>query len=188
MSYLFKNKTIVFLAFIILLLTPSQGLAGKAELSDIIVTNTRDNVLLYFNVKNFFTKDVKETILNGVSTKITFYISLYRVRNLWPDEKLAELEIHHNIKYDNLKSEFTITRSGHSNPIVVKTFVEAQKIMTTVDDLTVIPLKELSKERRYQIRLKAELDESSLPFYLHYILFFISWNIETDWHTVDFLY
>ncbi len=188
MDYLFKNKAIVFLAFIILFLIPSRGMAAKAELSDIIVTNTRDDVLVYFNVKNFFTMDVKEAILNGVSTKLTFYISLYRVRNFWPDEKLADLDIHHTIKYDNLKSEFTITRSERNSPIVVKSFVEAQKIMATVDDLRVIPLKELSKECRYQIRLKAELAKVSPPFYLHYILFFVSWNIETDWYTADFIY
>lgn len=165
-----------------------MGVAGKAEIADIIVTNTRDNVLLYFNVKSFFTQDVKKAILNGVLTQLTFFISLYRVRNFWLDEKLAELEIHHTVKYDNLKNDFTITRDEHNHPIVVKSFVEAQKIMATVDDLAVIPLNKLAKGCRYQVRLKAELDEGSLPFYLHYILFFISWNIATDWYTADFIY
>jgi hypothetical protein len=28
-----------------------------------------------------------------------------------------------------------------------------------------------------------------LPFYLHYVLFFLSfWDFETDWYTVDFIY
>lgn len=188
MGYSFRNKTIYFLAFIILLLVPSIGMAEKAELSDIIVTNTRDDILLYFNATNFFTKDVKKAILNGVSTKLTFFVSLYRVRNLWPDENLVDLEVDHTIKYDSLKSEFTITRSEYNSPIVVRSFVEAQKIMETVDDLAVIPLKELSKGSRYQIKLKAELADSYLPFYLRYILFFISWNIETDWYTSDFIY
>ncbi len=188
MGYPFRNKTISFLTFIVLLLIPSNGMAGKAELSDIIVTNTRDDVLLYFNAKKFFNKDVKEAILNGVSTKLTFFVSLYRVRNFWPDENLADLEIHHTIKYDSLKSEFTIIRGEYDSPIVVRSFVEAQKIMETVEDLAVIPLKELSRGSRYQIRLKAELADGSLPFYLRYILFFISWNIETDWHTSDFIY
>ena len=188
MGNLFSNKTSVLLVIILLLFIPSKGIAGKAELADIIVTNTRDDVLLYFNVQNFFTQDVKKAILNGVLTRLTFFISLYRVHNFWFDEKLADLEVHHTIKYDNLKSDFTVTRSEHNRPIIVKSFIEAQKIMTTVDDLTVMPLRELSKGCRYQIRLKAELDEGPLPFYLHYILFFISWNIETDWYTADFIY
>jgi hypothetical protein len=185
---LLRNKATVFLAILLLLLVPSIGVAGKAEIADIIVTNTRDDVLLYFNVKNFFTQGVEKAILNGVLTQLTFFISLYRVRNFWFDEKLAGLEIHHTIKYDNVKNEFTVTRNEHNHPVVVKSFVEAEKIMATVDDLAVIPLNKLSKGCRYQIRLKAELDEGPLPFYLHYILFFISWNIETDWCTADFIY
>ncbi|NQT10914.1 MAG: DUF4390 domain-containing protein, partial [Desulfobacteraceae bacterium] len=41
----------------------------------------------------------------------------------------------------------------------------------------------------YQIRAKAELGKLTLPFYLHYILFFVSlWDVETDWYTIDFIY
>lgn len=189
MEHRLWRKITVFFVFIALLLVPLQGAAEDAELCNIKVTNTRDDLLLYFNVKNFFTKDVKKAILDGVSTKFTFFIYLYAVRNFWPDEKLAELEIHHTIKYDNLKNEFTIIRSEHSAPIVVKSIVKSQQIMASVDDLKIISLKKLSKGRQYQIRMKAELDEDSLPFYLHhYLLFFISWNIETDWHTIDFIY
>jgi hypothetical protein len=185
---LFRNKATVFLAVLLLLLIPAMGVAGQTEITDVIVTNTRDDVLLYFNVQNIFTQEVEKAILNGVLTQLTFFISLYRVRNFWFDEKLAVLELHHTIKYDNVKNEFTVTRNEHNQPVVVKSFVEAEKIMATVDDLAVIPLTRLSTGGRYQVRLKAELDEGPLPFYLHYILFFISWNIETDWYTADFIY
>jgi len=58
-----------------------------------------------------------------------------------------------------------------------------------IDSLKIIPLNKLEKGAQYQIRAKAELDKLTLPFYLHYVLFFISlWDCETDWYTVVFIY
>ena len=40
-----------------------------------------------------------------------------------------------------------------------------------------------------QIRAKAELSKLTLPFFLHYVFFFVSlWDFETDWYTIDFIY
>ncbi|MBF0453166.1 MAG: DUF4390 domain-containing protein, partial [Candidatus Magnetomorum sp.] len=65
----------------------------------------------------------------------------------------------------------------------------AQKKMSRIDNLKITPLSELTKGGQYQIRAKAELDEVRLPFYLHYVLFFVSmWDLETDWYTIDFVY
>jgi hypothetical protein len=37
--------------------------------------------------------------------------------------------------------------------------------------------------------MMAQLDKIRLPFYLHYVLFFVSlWDFETDWYAVDFRY
>ena len=102
----------------------------------------------------------------------------------------GESEISHTIKYDNLKKEFMIKRSWQNgNPIVTKSFDEAQKQMAEIDGLKVVSLNMLEKGRRYQLGSKAELNKLTLPFYLHYVLFFVSlWDFETDWYEVDFIY
>jgi len=61
--------------------------------------------------------------------------------------------------------------------------------MTEIDGLKVVPLSNLEKDKRYQLRAKAELSKRTLPFYLHYVLFFVSlWDFETDWYAIDFTY
>ena len=61
--------------------------------------------------------------------------------------------------------------------------------MVEVDGLTIGELKWLEKGQQYQVRAKAKLSKLTLPFYLHYILFFMSmWDFETDWYTIDFIY
>ena len=61
--------------------------------------------------------------------------------------------------------------------------------MADVVALKVIRLDKLKKGAHYQIRMKAELDKIELPFYLNYVLFFLSlWDFETDWYSVEFRY
>ena len=76
-----------------------------------------------------------------------------------------------------------------NKPITFKDFEEAKKLMSEVVGLKVTPLSNLQEGRDYQIQMMAELDKITLPFYLHYVLFFLSlWDFETDWHTIDFRY
>lgn len=94
------------------------------------------------------------------------------------------------IKYDNLKEEFTIKRTWEkSGPLVTRSFDEAQEWMAEIDGLKVVSLEQLEKGIQYQLRAKAELSKITLPYYLHYVLFFVSlWDFETDWYTIDFTF
>jgi len=61
--------------------------------------------------------------------------------------------------------------------------------MAEIDSLKIIELNHLEKDSQYQIRTKAQLSKLTLPFYLHYVLFFVSlWDFDTDWYTIDFIY
>jgi hypothetical protein len=181
--------TASYLALIILLLT-GTAFAEEPRLENIIVTNTRDNLLLYLTAKNAFPEKIVEAIQSGVPTTFTFYINLYRVRGLWLDKKVTDIQLSHTLKYDNLKKEYIITRSWEGkHPQTVKSLIEAKRLMSEVDSLEIVPLEKLEKGLQYQIRAKAELDRMTLKFYLHYVLFFLSfWDVETDWHTIDFIY
>lgn len=171
-------------------LTHNVAIAQDAILTNLIVTNTNDDLIVFLKVEGAFREKMKKAVLSGVSTSFSFFISLHKVRSLWIDKKIADVTVIHTIKYNNLKNEFIIKRSWENNqPIVIQSFDEARKLMTEVDNLKIVPLKKIEKNNQYQIRAKAELSKLTLPFYLHYILFFVSlWNFETDWHTIDFVY
>jgi hypothetical protein len=109
---------------------------------------------------------------------------------LWFDKKLTDMTITHTIKYNSLKKEYSVTRTWDTNsPVVVQSFDAAKALMTEIDSLKVIPLGVLEKGKQYQIQAKAKLSRVTLPYYLHYVLFFLSfWDFETDWYTIDFIY
>lgn len=189
MKFLFHRK-IGAILLCLCMITADTAFAQKAQLTHIIITNTRDDLLIYLNVEGAFREKMKTAIFSAVPASFSFIINLYQVKKMWKDKKIAARKITSTIKYDNLKKEFLIHRSWRdSGPVVVKSFQEAQKLMTEISSLKIIPLARLEKGQQYQIRTKAELSKLTLPFYLHYILFFVSlWDFETDWYTIDFIY
>jgi hypothetical protein len=164
--------------------------ATEASLSDIVVSNTRDHLLVYFTVQNCFTQEMNEAIDSGLNTTFTFYVKLYERRNILWDKEIADIKISHSIKFDSLKGVYEVRFSEENNKVVtVRNFDEAKKLMAQVATLKVMPLNELKKGSRYQLQMMAELDKIQLPFYLHYVLFFLSlWDFKTDWYAVDFRY
>jgi hypothetical protein len=185
-----KNRKLCAILVCIFLLLDCPVLAQEARLTRITVSNTRDDLLLYFTLEGAFTEKMQEAIISGVPATFSFYINLYRVRNLWHDKEIADIKLTHTIKFNNLKKEYTIKRSWkEGDPIITQSFQEAQRLMTEIDSLKVYPLKGLQKGNQYQIRVMAEVSKMTLPFYLHYVLLFVSfWDFETDWYTIDFIY
>ena len=189
MNVIAKGKIIAWVCILILLAQPA-AMAQEARLTNVIVTNTRDDLLLYLSVDGAFTEQIQEAVLSGVPVTFSFLTRLYEVRDMWFDAGIADVRVTHTIKYENLKKEFTVQRSWEGDkPVVTRSLAEAQRLMTEIDSLKVVSLGRLEKGKQYQIRAKAELSKLTLPFYLHYVLFFVSfWDFETDWYTIDFIY
>ena len=187
-----KKKNTGVLAIIVWLVFywSSPVLAEKAYISDVVVTNTRDHLLVYFDVKDCFTEEMNKAIESGIETTFTFFARLYEKRYLLWDRKITSVEIKHSIKYDSLKRIYEVRLSEHDNEVItVKNFDAGKKLMAEVVALKITPLSNLMKGGRYQLQMMAELDKIKLPLYLHYVLFFLSlWDFETDWYTIDFRY
>jgi len=183
-----RKKLALVICFLLVINT--SAFAEDARLTNITVSNTRDDLLLYLNVEGAFREEMKKAILSGVPATFSFFASLKRVENFWFDGTIADIEVTHTIKYDNLKKEFSIHRFWEGDDHkVTKSFAQAQQLMTEIHSLKIIPLSRLEKGRQYQLRVKAEFSKKTLPFYLHYVLFFVSlWDFETDWYAIDFIY
>jgi len=189
--FIYKSLKSALLIFLFISLFSSRpALAAEARLTDIVVTNTRDYLLAYFSVVDCFTEDMGRAIDNGVSTTFTFFVKLYEVRNWWWDRSIADLKVSHEIKYDSLKKVYIVRLSSRDNKVIyVKDFDEAKKLMSEIVGLKVTELRNLQRGDHYQISMMAELETIRLPFYFHYVFFFLSlWDFETDWYTVDFRY
>ena len=174
----------------IVLCCATTAMAKKAFLDNVTLTNTRDHLIAYFNVQNAFSPKINKAILNGMPTTFTFYISLYRARKSWVDEKISSHKISNTLKYNALREDFSLSRPWKSKePLSIKTFDTAKEQMTNIIGFSIVPMDQLIRGKKYQIRIKAEMKKIKLPLYLHHVFFFLSlWNFETDWYTMDFIY
>ncbi len=167
-----------------------NSFAAEAKVTDLLISNTADNLLVYLKLENSFTEKMEEAILAGIPTTFTFVLEVYRERSWWFDKKISLLEVRHAIKYDNIKKIlYVLFAEGGKDPEQFKEFSEAKIAMSELNGIAFIPLKQLTKGEAYYLRVKAKLEEVRLPLHLEYIFFFVSlWDFETDWARQDFVY
>jgi hypothetical protein len=178
------------LCFVVCLCLPLPAGAKNAAITNFIITNTQENVIIYCRVVNCFTQKMEDAILAGIPTTFTFYVELRRERDYWFDREISSVEIRHTIKYDTVKKIFYVARSnGGKEPEQFTDFATAKRAMSDLNGVTVASMKELEKGRRYYVTVKVMLDRVRLPLHMEYVLFFVSlWDFETDLYREDFIY
>ncbi len=181
----------ISIAIMLCFLLPATALAeNNAVIENIKLANTRDDLLTYFDVEKAFTPKINEAVLNGIPTTFSFYVTLYKTQGSWFDKKISDIQIKSTLKYNSLKKNFSVLRSWKDkDAVIAQTFKEAKSLMTEIDNLKILPLNQLTKGDKYQLRIKAKLDRVTLPLSLHYVLFFVSfWDFETNWYVINFTY
>jgi hypothetical protein len=186
----FKNNSRkIVLIFLLITGLSAEVQAIEPRISDIIITNNAENVLLYARLVNGFKTEMESAILAGVPSIFTLQIEVYQPRSLIWDKKIVSREIKRIIKYDNLKKTFSIFTNGNPEPAVFPDFESAQKAMADFGGIIITPLPTLIKGERYYLKMKIKIDKVRLPLHMEYILFFVSyWDFETDWYTQVFSY
>jgi hypothetical protein len=186
MMIVLSNRKTVFTAYLIFiilcLLSYSTHLAG-AEFANIIIRSSANELLVDIKLKGVFTREMETAVSKGLPIDITFSVSLYEVHNLWFDHKMISKTAMHQIRFDTLKREYKIRRFWEKRGFrTVKNSEAAQRILSEIIGLSVIPLKRLKKETQYQLRIKSELEDRSFLFSG------TPWEFETDWYTINFIY
>jgi len=182
----------VIMAVFCLGLFPAEADArsGQAELEDIVVTNTKDSLLVYFTVTNCFTDDMVRAVQNGIPTSFLFFVELYEKRTFWRDIEVESHAITHEIKYDNLRKVYIVRRSdGEDHVTMVNDFDDAKRLMTEIVGFKLADLSSLEKGKTYRVALMAQMDKVELPLGLHYIFLFVRlWDFKTQWYNIEFIY
>ncbi len=190
------NKRVKLLLVIILafqLVFSFSALAKDALIRKFVVTNVKDDIVVFFDLDGAFAPSIRRAIENGIPTTFTFIIKLSRVKRVWFDSSIAELKIFRTIKYDSLKKQYLVTqRIGKGGLVELKRtsdFSEAKRAMKEFKSIPVVKTALLKKGSMYDLRVKAKLDKVKLPFYLEYVLVFVSiWDFQTPWHIERFTY
>ncbi len=166
----------------------ASSVAAKAiKLTDVIVNNSSNDLLAYFNVRNCFDEDTNKALMSGLRIRLAVNIRLYQVYHLWPDTLLAALDLEHSIRYDPLKEEFIVDLNGKM--LKFKELSKARQAISEVTGLPVIALKKLVPNNLYQLQINASIKKEPTSSAFHYIISWFSfWDTDTDNYTVEFKY
>ena len=181
-SFAFEFTTILVMAVLVAL--SSTASAASARIADIIVTQGSDDLHVFATLEDAFTKEIQESIVNGVPTTFTYYLRLMRHRALLPDAEVASLTVAQRVSYDLLRDEFTFVREGGSEKLVQVTrrYAQVKRWMGELRGIRLGSLKDLEKDHIYYVMIKAEIRSIKLAFPLNYLLFFLSFfNFDTSW-------
>lgn len=174
-----------FAWFICLILFLSTGVAyaSGAELTNLVIKNNREDLLIDLKINGVFTNEMRAALLSGIPVSFTVLVILYEVHDFWFDTKLAHITTNHTIQYDALKKEYSILREWEKTaPLVVKEFENARFLISEISGLKIIPLAGLKKGQHYQLTVKSELVDKKFH------IFSLPWEFETDWYTINFIF
>lgn len=116
-----------------------------------------------------------QEIKNGIKKEFIFYIDIYRVWNIWPDEFITGKTITRTLKYDLIKNDF-LASSNDGNTIIKKRFKSLESMLDwalSIEDLKLAELNELDKGT-YYVRVTVESKIRKLPPVIGYFMVFIS--------------
>jgi hypothetical protein len=168
---------------------PMRAQAIEPKMTDILITNNTENVLLYGRLVNGFKPEMELAVLAGIPAIFTLQLEVYQIRSFSWDKKLAAHEIKRTIKYDNLKKTFSVYNNGNLQPVIFSDFESAQKVMADFNGIVAVPLASLVKGGNYYILIKVKMDSARLPLHMENIFFFVSyWDFETTWERQNFSY
>ena len=181
---------VVLFGLLLSLLSGTPAFAQKAVIKDLVITNSKENLLVFFNLEDAFTKEMEEAVRNGIPVTFTFNMQVNEVREGWMDSELASVSFDHVLSYDSLKDEYYVQR-GEKNDrkIALDTLNAAIRKMCEVNGYRLLPLSQLLPDRDYYLKVRASLVKKELPFKLNYLIPFYSlWGFTTDWVTLAFRY
>ena len=169
--------------FVILFLLTGLAFASGAELANLVIRNSANELLIDITLEGDFTEEMTGAVAKGIPIDIAFSISLYEAHKFWFDKKIISKTAIHQIRFDTLKKEYKIWRSWEKRGFRAEIdSEEAQRILSEIKGFKVIPLERLKKGGHYQLRVKSELNDRSNLFSG------TPWEFETDWYTINFVY
>lgn len=186
-------RSIYEVCLLALLIAISTGLPAfakdRADIVDVNLERSRGNLEVSFRLHNCFGPKMEEAIRAGIPTTFRFRIIVEKQRRLpFFRSPLVDIVFEHTIKYDRLRNRYRVQLPEQSDrEVTTPDFEEAKRAMSSVNDLSLIPLWRLGDRTSYQVLLKAELSKFYLPLLFRYIFFFVSlWDFETEWYKVTF--
>ena len=135
------------------------------------------------NIDYRLSDDALEALQNGVALTIKLQIEVTRVRRFWTDAQVASLQQAYLLRYQPLSERYVVRNLNSGDHKSFATLFSALNEMGRIVDLPIIDASVLS-DARYEISMRAVLDQDTLPGPLRLIAFWgEGFRLVSDWYT-----
>lgn len=164
------TKLSLFFPLFFMLLLPLQVSGVEIIGPETRVANNEIYVTTALSLDEKQINDLK----NGISKEVTFYIDLFRVWKMWPDEFVLGKTFVRTLKSDPVKKEHVAT-SFDGIFLIEKRFNEFESMLRwalNINDLKLTNIKELDAGD-YFVKVTVESRLRRLPPIISYLFFFV---------------
>lgn len=180
-----KTKTVVFFVFSLAIFLSSRTLSQQDEIQRILIEKGNvdgDVATLSFRLMNPHSPELMEVMKSGIEVRFEYEVVVKRVHKNWFNVPVAKGSIVKSIHYDPLSNEYIVTQGYSSMRKFFKDLKMAAKDFFTFHDLEV-RLSEVSVSgKKYEISVRAQLDDLDVVGVFKYIPFISNWfRLKTDW-------
>ncbi|RMF95133.1 MAG: DUF4390 domain-containing protein [Gammaproteobacteria bacterium] len=147
-------------------------------------TGLKDGVY-YLNARIDYRLSEKalQALRSGVELTIELQIEVERRRAFLPDSTVASLRQAYLLSYQPLSQRYVVRNLNSGEQSSYATLFSALNSLGRVIDLPVIDAALLEPDASYEIRLRAVLDQNTLPGPLRLFAFWgDSFRLESDWY------
>jgi hypothetical protein len=149
--------------------------SSVARSAEIIGPETKIvNNEIYVTTGLLLDKKQLDDVKNGIAKEITFYVDLFRVWNMWPDEFVLGKTIVKTLRVDPVKKEY-VAASSDGMTIVEKRFNELDSLLKwalSIREIKLTNTRELEPDD-YFVRITVESRLRKLPPVISYLFFFV---------------
>ncbi len=165
----------------ILLLAP-PGWAGPFRISNLVVTNSDKTVLVHAVLLGSLPGEVVEGLTTGIPAAVRFQVELWQYNAWWVDRRIAAKIVERQVVYDVLTKEYRVSAlQGEERELyVTRELWEAERVLSQIRALRVVPISTLRAEDLYYVRVRADV-RSAPDSSISKIVPFLSSRVETGW-------
>lgn len=128
--------------------------------------------------------EIRGALLDGVTLSFDLEVSITRRRRFWFDADVTGLELRRDLSYHAVSDRYVVQDQTTSQQQNFATLEDALVYIGTVESWPVIVEPQLSRERDYQIAVRAGVRRGRMPDMLRSLIFWSdSWHRTSEWYS-----
>jgi len=168
---------------VLVLLLAEFAWAGPLRISNLAVTNSEKTLLVAMVLLGSLPDGVVEGLGTGIPATLRYQVELWQYNRWWLNRRIAAKILERQVVYDVLTKEYRVSamQGEEREPYVTRDIWEAERVMSEVRTLPLVPIGSLSGQELYYVRARADLRSGVPDSSLSKIVPLWTSRVETEW-------